>query len=488
MGKYKAKIGLEMHCEISETKTKVFSSAKNSYSEEANSNINPIDMAFPGILPVVNKEAVRMALMASMALNCQQPEYMYFERKNYYYPDLPKGFQLTQETKPIPVGIYGQVTFECNGKEKTVRINNLHLEEDAASLDHYDDFSTIDYNRAGVPLLELVTEPDISSADEAVAFLEHMRSVYQYLNISEADSKKGQVRCDVNVSIMDEDLDDSDPKNWGTKIEVKNVNSFGGVRDAINYEIKRQTKLKENNEYEQMEQQTRRWDEESGTTIYMRSKVDAIDYKYFVEPNIPKFKLSKEWLEEIKASLPMLAYERKLKYINNYNLSDYDASILVKQRDIADYFEKTISLGVDPKQAANWTNGMILSYLNSNEINIKDFFLTPEMLKELIDLINSKTISSKQGKEVFAKVLEKKKSPKEIVESEGMMQITDTGELDRIIDEVVNENPEQVAAYDPERPKILDYFIGQIMKKTRGKANPATASQLMKEKLANLKK
>ena len=192
----------------------------------------------------------------------------------------------------------------------------LHLEEDAASLDHYDDFSTIDYNRAGVPLLELVTEPDISSADEAVAFLEHMRSVYQYLNISEADSKKGQVRCDVNVSIMDEDLDDSDPKNWGTKIEVKNVNSFGGVRDAINYEIKRQTKLKENNEYEQMEQQTRRWDEESGTTIYMRSKVDAIDYKYFVEPNIPKFKLSKEWLEEIKASLPMLAYERKLKYIN----------------------------------------------------------------------------------------------------------------------------------------------------------------------------
>ena len=488
MGKYKAKIGLEMHCEISETKTKVFSSAKNSYSEEANSNINPIDMAFPGILPVVNKEAVRMALMASMALNCQQPEYMYFERKNYYYPDLPKGFQLTQETKPIPVGIYGQVTFECNGKEKTVRINNLHLEEDAASLDHYDDFSTIDYNRAGVPLLELVTEPDISSADEAVAFLEHMRSVYQYLNISEADSKKGQVRCDVNVSIMDEDLDDSDPKNWGTKIEVKNVNSFGGVRDAINYEIKRQTKLKENNEYEQMEQQTRRWDEDTMKTIHMRSKVDAIDYKYFVEPNIPKFKLSKEWLEEIKASLPMLAYERKLKYINNYNLSDYDASILVKQRDIADYFEKTISLGVDSKQAANWTNGMILSYLNSNEINIKEFFLTPEMLKELIDLINSKTISSKQGKEVFAKVLEKKKSPKEIVESEGMMQITDTGELDRIIDEVVNENPEQVAAYDPERPKILDYFIGQIMKKTRGKANPVTASQLMKEKLANLKK
>ena len=488
MEKYKVKIGLEMHCEISKTKTKVFSSAKNEYSEIPNSNIRPVDMAFPGILPIVNKEAVRMALMTSMALNCKQPEYMYFERKNYYYPDLPKGFQLTQETKPIPVGIYGKVTFECNGEEKEVRINNLHLEEDAASLDHYDDFSTIDYNRAGVPLLELVTEPDIESADEAVAFLEHMRSVYQYLDISEADSKLGQVRCDVNVSIMDSSLDDTDPQNWGTKIEIKNVNSFGGVRDAINYEIKRQTKLKQNGQYDEMEQQTRRWDEESGTTIYMRSKVDAIDYKYFVEPNIPKFKISSEWLKEIKASIPRLAYDRKKEYMTKYGLSDYDASILVKQKDISDYFEETVSLGCDAKQVANWTNGMILSYLNSKEISINEFFLNPSMLKELIDLINSKTISSKQGKEVFAKVLEKKKSPKEIVESEGMVQITDTSELDQIIEEVISENPEQVASYNPERPKILDYFIGQIMKKTRGKANPATASQLMKEKLNDLQK
>ncbi len=487
MEKYKVKIGLEMHCEISKTKTKVFSSAKNEYSEIPNSNIRPVDMAFPGILPVVNKEAVRMALMTSMALNCKQPEYMYFERKNYYYPDLPKGFQLTQETKPIPVGIYGKVTFECNGEEKEVRINNLHLEEDAASLDHYDDFSTIDYNRAGVPLLELVTEPDIESADEAVAFLEHMRSVYQYLDISEADSKLGQVRCDVNVSIMDSSLDDTDPQNWGTKIEIKNVNSFGGVRDAINYEIKRQTKLKQNGQYDEMEQQTRRWDEESGTTIYMRSKVDAIDYKYFVEPNIPKFKISQEWLEEIKKSIPRLAYDRKKEYMEKYGLSDYDASILVKQKDNADYFEETINLGCDAKQVANWTNGMILSYLNSEEISIKDFFLTPKLLKELIDLITSKTISSKQGKEVFAKTLEKKKTPKEIVKEEGMMQITDTNEIESIIDEVIKENPEQVSSYDPERPKILDYFIGQIMKKTRGKANPATASKIMKEKLDKLK-
>jgi aspartyl-tRNA(Asn)/glutamyl-tRNA(Gln) amidotransferase subunit B len=486
MSKYITKIGLEMHCEISETNTKVFSSARNSYSSLPNSNIRPMDMAFPGVLPVVNKEAVKMALKTSIVLNCSQPEYMYFERKNYYYPDMPKNYQLTQETKPIPVGIYGKVSFECNGEEKEIRVNNLHLEEDAASLDHLYDVSTIDYNRAGVPLLELVTEPDLHSADEAVAFLEHMRSVYQYLDISEADSKKGQIRCDVNVSIMEEGLDENDPNNWGTKIEIKNVNSFGGVRDAINYEIKRQTKLKEDGTYDEMEQQTRRWDEESGTTIFMRSKVDAVDYKYFVEPNIPKYKISKEWLEEIRQSIPELAYDRKKKYMNEYNLSDYDAGILVKEKANSDYFEKTIALGADIKQAANWVNGMILSYLNYNEISIKDFYMTPEMLKELIDLIESKTISSKQGKDVFYKCIEDKKTPKQVVKDEGMMQITDTSEIENIIDEVINENLEQAKTYDPTNPRILDFFVGQVMKKTKGKANPAMSREMLANKLEKL--
>ena len=294
---YKALIGLEMHCEISKTNTKVFSSAKNSYVSVPNSNIRPVDMAFPGTLPVVNKEAIKKSLMASMILNCKQPEYIYFERKNYYYPDLPKGFQITQETKPAPVGIYGELKYECNGEFHVAKINNLHLEEDAASSDHFSSYSLIDYNRAGVPLLELVTEPCFHSADEAVSFLETMRSIYQYANISEADSKKGQIRCDVNVSIMDKDLDELDSKNWGTKVEIKNVNSFSGVRDAINYEIKRQTEAKEDGNYDEVVvQETRRWDEESGETIRMRSKVDAIDYKYFIEPNIPKYKLNKDWL------------------------------------------------------------------------------------------------------------------------------------------------------------------------------------------------
>ena len=484
---YKAMIGLEMHCEISETNTKVFSSARNSYSTTPNENIRPIDMGFPGVLPVVNKEAVKMALKTSMVLNCKQPEYMYFERKNYYYPDMPKNYQITQETKPIPVGIYGYVDYECNGEEKRVRVNNIHLEEDAASLDHLYDTSVIDYNRAGVPLLELVTEPDFRTPEEAESFLEHMRTIYQYLDISEADTKKGQIRCDVNVSIMDETLDEEEPSNWGTKVEVKNVNSFGGVREAIKYEIKRQTKLKEEGTYDEMPQQTRRWDEETGTTIYMRSKVDAVDYKYFVEPNIPKFKLSKEWLEEIRNTIPKLAYDRKKTYINEYGLSEYDSNILVKDKKISDFFDDTVKLGTDPKEAANWVNGMILSYLNSNFTTIDEIFITPDMLRDLIKLVSDRTISSKQAKEVFSKILEEKKEPMQIVKDEGMMQITDESEIENVVNEVLEENKEQALTYDPTNPKALDYFVGQVMKKTRGKANPSITSNLMKEKLDKLK-
>ena len=488
---YKAMIGLEMHCEFSETNSKVFSSARNSYSVTPNENIRPYDMGFPGVLPVVNKKAVEYAIKASMACNCKQPEYMYFERKNYYYPDMPKNFQITQETKPIPVGIYGHIDYECDGEEKRVRINNIHLEEDAASSDHLYDTTVIDYNRAANPLLELVTEPDFRSGEEAEAFLEHMRSVYQYLGVSECDSKKGHIRCDVNVSIIDENLDEEDPKNWGTKVEMKNVNSFGGVRECIKYEIKRQTKAKENGTYdEEVIQETRRWDEETGTTIGMRSKVDAVDYKYFVEPNIPKYKLTKEWLDQIRATIPELAYDRKKRYMNDYSLSEYDATILVKDKKISDYFEETVRLGTDPKEACNWVNGMILSELNNvdNSLTIDNFYLTPQMLFDLIKLINDKTISSKQGKEVFYKVLEEKKEPNQIVQDEGMMQITDEGAIMDIINEVISENETQVKQYDPENPRLLDYFVGQIMKKTRGKANPASARTMMKEELDKLSK
>lgn len=480
--KYKAMIGLEMHCEISKTNSKVFSPSKNEYSDVPNSSVGPIDLAFPGILPLVNKKCVSLALKASMILNCKQPEYIYFERKNYYYPDLPKGYQITQETKPIPVGIYGKVKFVCNDKMKEVRVNNIHLEEDAASLDHYEKTSNIDYNRAGVPLLELVTEPDLHSADEAVAFLEHMRSIYRYADISEADSKKGQVRCDVNVSIMESDKDETDPKNWGTKIEIKNVNSFGAVRDVINYEIKRQTELKENGTYDEMEQQTRRWDSDKCETVYMRNKANAIDYKYFVEPNIPKFKITKEYLESIRKTIPELADEKKERYIKEYDLSDYDAGVLTKEKSVADYFEKLISLNINAKTAANWVTGQILAYINKNDVTINELYMTPERLKVIIENLENNTISIKQAKEIFTKVLDEKKEPNNYI-SKDNAQISDKDTLVEIIDTILENNPKQIEDYKNGRTNLFDYFVGQVMKETRGKANPVITKEILKEKL-----
>ena len=481
--KYKALIGLEMHCEISETNTKVFSGAANNYADEPNTSIRPVDMAFPGTLPVVNKEAVRKALMASIILGCTQPEYIYFERKNYYYPDLPKGFQLTQETKPAPVGIYGKVVFECNEEKKEVRVNNLHLEEDAASSDHEGRISKINYNRAGVPLLELVTEPDLRSADEAVAFLEHMISIYRYAGISAADTRRGQVRCDVNVSIMDADKDENDPENWGTKVEIKNVNSLGGVRDAINYEIERQSDLKDAGRYDEVQQETRRWDEDTMSTIHMRSKVDAIDYKYFVEPNIPKIKLSESWLEEIKKDIPKLADERKDEYINKYGLTNYDATILVKDKKVADFYEEAIGLGADAKSASNWITTNLLGSLGKLEITIEDITLTPKMLADMIKMIEKGEISSKQGKEVFADILTSGKTPEEVVKEKGLKQMSDASEIIKIANEVLDENPNTIEQYKNGRTNVVDFLVGQIMKKTKGQANPTIARETMAKEI-----
>lgn len=479
---YITKIGLEMHCEISNTNSKVFSYSANDYSDIPNVNICPIDLGFPGILPLVNKKCIELALKASLILNCKQPDYIYFERKNYYYPDLPKGYQLTQETKPIPVGIYGRVNYECNGEIKTVRVNNIHLEEDAAALDHYENTSNIDYNRAGIPLLELVTEPDFHSAEEAVAFLEHMRSVYQYADISEADSKKGQIRCDVNVSIMEADKDENDPANWGTKIEIKNVNSFGGVRDAINYEIKRQIALKNSGEYENMPQQTRRWDEDSGTTIYMRSKVNAIDYKYFVEPNIPKYKITKDYLESIRKTIPMLALERKEKYIKDYGLSEYDANIIIKDKEVSDYFNKCVELGIDAKIASNWVTVQVLGYLNKYNKNINDIFLTPERLVFILKNLLENKISVKQAKDVFYKVIDENIEPQKLISTENS-QISDIQKLTEIIENILTNNEKQVNEYKAGKNNLFDFFVGQVMKETRGKANPNVTKDILLEKL-----
>ena len=364
---------------------------------------------------------------------------MVFDRKNYYYPDLPKGYQITQMANPV--GTNGKMEIEVNDKLIPIYIHDVHLEEDSASLDHFFDTSNIDYNRSGVPLLELVTEPCFHSADEAVTFLENIIRIYRYLDVSEADTKKGQIRCDVNVSIADEDS-----KELGTKVEVKNVNSLSGVRDTINYEIKRQTELKEAGKYSEVEQETRRWDEETQSTIRMRSKADAIDYKYFVEPNIPKYKISQDWLEKIESSIPRLHLERKLEYINHYGLSNYDAEILVKDKEIADYFEECLKLNIDPKSASNWITTQILGYLNKNNQNVKDLYLTPKRLKDLIDEIEKGTISSKQAKEIFLSVIENKKEIKDFI-SRDNTQINNKEELEKIIDEILSHNQSQIEEY-----------------------------------------
>lgn len=474
MKKQIATIGLEMHCEF-KSNSKVFSAAKNAYSEIPNSNIAPLDMAFPGTLPVVNKKCVKDALKVSIALNCTQPEYMVFDRKNYYYPDLPKGYQITQMAYPI--GINGKIDIEVNGKLIPAYIHDVHLEEDSASLDHFFDTSNIDYNRCGVPLFELVTEPCFHSAEEATAFIEHMIRVYRYLGVSDADTKRGQIRCDVNVSIADEDS-----KELGTKVETKNVNSLGGVAGVINYEIARQTKLKEEGRYDEVEQETRRWDEETGSTIRMRSKVDAIDYKYFVEPNIPKYKISEEWKKSIASTIPRLHLERKIDYINNHGLSNYDAEILVKDKEISDYFEQCLTLQMDAKKAANWIITQILGYINKNNININDLYLTPKRLKDLIDELDKKTISSKQAKEIFEKVIEEKKEVSDFISKENA-QISDKDELTKMIEEILANNQSQIAEYKNGRTNIFDYFVGQVMKQTRGKANPVLTKEILTEKL-----
>lgn len=474
MSKLQLVIGLEMHCEL-KSNAKVFSTGINKYSDTANCHVSPIDMAFPGTLPIVNKKCIEHAIKMASVLNCTLADKFIFDRKNYYYPDLPKGYQITQCTKPI--GVNGYIDLPCEDRVIRAKIHDIHLEEDAASLDHFKNTSTIDYNRAGVPLLEIVTEPCFYSADEAVAFLEYMRNVYQYTDISLADTKKGQIRCDVNVNLKNENGEYVTPR-----VEIKNVNSFSNVHDAILYEEKRQLKALEENNIMELVQETRRWDEESNSTIRMRTKVDAIDYKYFIDPNIPPIKIDKKWVEKIVNTIPRLPLERQNSYITEYGLSAYDAKILVKDKDIASYFEECINLGLDAKMASNWITVNIVTELNKDNSSIRDFYITPLYLKQILDRIADGTISNKQAKEVFSKALEEKKEPQSFISKENS-QISNEDELRSIITKIINNNPAQKEAYLNGKTNLFDYFVGQVMKQTRGKANPIKTKEILSEEL-----
>jgi aspartyl-tRNA(Asn)/glutamyl-tRNA(Gln) amidotransferase subunit B len=469
---YKVVIGLEVHCEL-KSNSKNFSSSRNSYSTTPNSNVSVVDLGMPGILPVVNKEAVRNSIKMALAMNCDVPEYLTFERKNYYYPDLPKGYQITQFKHPI--GTNGYVMINVDGEDKKILIHDTHLEEDTASLDHYSAYSLIDYNRCGVPLLETVTEPCINSADEAVTFLETLRSIFLYTDTSYARSDRGQIRCDVNVSLMEEDATE-----LGTKVEIKNINSFSSVREAIICEINRQTEILSNGG--KVSQETRRYDENTNETYLMRSKEDALDYRYFTDPNLPPVKIDCEWVNELKEEIPRLQYERSILYINDYALSRKDAYTIVREKEISDYYEECIGLGGDPQLVCNWLTGGVIGNMNKMGLTITEISLTPKMLVELIQLINDGKISGKQGKEVLEKALETGKTPSQLVSEMGLSQITDESEIRNIVLEVINENLNLVDDYKAGK-RVFDFFIGQIMKKTRGRANPVLASRILKEEL-----
>ncbi len=472
---YKVIIGLEVHCEL-KTNSKNFSSAKNTYTNLPNINVMPVDLGLPGILPVVNKEACKKALKTAMALNCTTPDEIIFDRKNYYYPDLPKGYQITQVTKPF--GRNGHVSFLVNGVEKTVDIHQLHLEEDTASLEHCTNYSLIDYNRSGIPLMEIVTEPCIYSADEAVRFLETLRNIFLYCEVSEAKSDKGQMRCDVNISLMK----DTDTE-FGTKVEMKNINAFTSVKAAIEYEIKRQTEILERGE--KVIQETRRIDED-GKTYSMREKVDAVDYKYYIEPNLAPVKITDEMKQEVKKEIPELEYSRVKRYIE-LGISISDAETLARDKFISNYFDELIKNTTDLFTATNWMTIIILGSLNKLNIDIKNLFITPKMLGSLVDKVSNKELSSQLAKKILYEAMEKNIDPIEIIEKSNIKQISNEDELISIIKDILNENKEQVNEYLNGNEKVANFLVGKVMQKTNKQANPGTSLKLIKEELGRMK-
>lgn len=474
---YKVVIGLEVHCEL-ETKSKNFSGAPNTFSMIPNENVSAVDLGLPGILPFVNEEACRKAIKTAMALHCYQPDEIIFDRKNYFYPDLPKGYQITQVTKPM--GRDGYLDIRVGDAIKRVYIHQLHLEEDTASLDHMNNYSLIDYNRSGIPLMEIVTEPCMSSADEAVTFLEDLRDLFLFCEVSEARSNKGQMRCDVNISLMEEGSN-----VLGTKVEMKNINAFDQVRAAIEYEIKRQTEVLESGE--KVVQETRRIADD-GKTYPMRKKVDAIDYKYYIEPNLAPVKLTDEYLEEIRKTVPVLKLDREEMYMEKYNLSLYDASVLAKNRKIADYFEEVLGYGSDVLLTVNFVTTAVLSSLKKLEISIDQFFITPKMLSGVIDLVYAKKISLDNAKKILYQAIEKKKDPLEIINESNISQISDDSKLLEFIKEAIDENPDQVRQYVEEgKDYVVNYFIGKVMQKSNRQANPNRSLELIKIELEKRK-
>lgn len=463
----KPTIGIEVHVEL-KSLSKVFSNSKNNFNDPVNTNVNVIDLAYPGSLPRLNKEVINMAIKACLALNCDVTRLMHFDRKNYFYADLPKGFQITQQDTPI--GTNGYIEIE-NGKK--IRIERLHIEEDTCKSIHSKE-TLLNFNRAGVPLLEIVSKPDIHSGLEAVQYVEKLRETLLYLGISDVKIEEGSMRCDVNVSVSDNDT-------LGTKCEIKNIGSISNVKTAIDYEVSRQTELLKNGEI--IKEQTRRYDDKTKTTILMRYKETGNDYRYFPEPDIPYFEITDEWLREIEKQMPILTDELKEKY-EKLNINPQNIQTLISNRSLCMFLESVID-SVDAVIASNILTSDISGYLNKNIVSIEDTKLTKEKFIELINMLEKEQLSSKQTKQIIPYLLETDKSISSLIEELGLVQITDNTKLQEIINNVLNNNQESVNDYKNGHENALKYLMGQIMKESKGQANPKLVNELLIE---NLKK
>ena len=471
-------IGLEIHVQLS-TKSKLFSGASTNFGAEPNTQACNIDLGLPGVLPVLNKEVLKMAVKFGLAINASINSPTSFARKNYFYPDLPKGYQISQLDNPIVEGGSIDVSIS-NGESKTIGITRAHLEEDAGKSLHedYEGMTGVDLNRAGTPLLEIVSEPDLRSANEAVSYLKKIHSIVRYLEISDGNMAEGSMRCDANVSVRKKG-----ETTLGTRTEIKNVNSFRFVEKAINYEIKRQVDLLLKGE--EITQDTILYDSIKDETRPMRSKEFANDYRYFPEPDLLPVILESNFIEEVKQNLPELLEEKKIRFMNEFELSDYDADVLVADKGMASYYENVVQLTKEPKLSANWVMGDLSAFLNKENLDIADTKVSHENLSKLIQRISDNTISGKIAKEIFEIMWDDNNDPDAIIEERGLKQVTDSSEIESLVDKILEDNPNQLSQFRSGKEKLFGFFVGQVMKASGGKANPSQVNEILKSKLNN---
>jgi len=475
---YEAVIGLEVHAEL-KTNSKIFCGCSTAFGGEPNTHVCPVCLGLPGVLPVLNKKAVEYTIKAALALNCKIASFSKFDRKNYYYPDLPKNYQISQYDLPLAVNGYLEIETD---KNKRIGITRVHLEEDAGKLIHEGealnngDYSLVNYNRTGVPLMEIVSEPDLRTSAEARAYLDKLKAILEYTEVSDCKMEEGSLRCDANISVRLKGT-----TVLGVKTELKNMNSFRALQRALDFEIKRQ--ILSLNEGERIIQETRAWDDRRGVTVSLRSKEQAHDYRYFPEPDLVPLVIEQNWVENIRKELPELPDARKLRLIAEYGLPAYDAGVLTSSKSLADFFNLCLNYYPDAKAVSNWLMGEYARLLNVHNLEVSDAPITPGMLADLLQLIDNGTISGKIAKMVFEEMFITGKKAKDIIKEKGLIQITDTVALDKIVARVIAANPQSVVDYQQGKGKALGFLVGQVMKETNGKANPVLVNELLKKQI-----